>query len=113
MTNPRDRILDRLASGKDTPVVGRLRTPDGCLCFQGVIADEYIRETGHARWGRLDTSLGPVTALEMPDGTTSTGWLPGEIEDWSGFTDDEISTGTSMNDSGDPFPVIARALRED
>lgn len=107
-TENRERILVRLESGKDRQTRGRLRSPDGCMCIQGVIVDEFIKSTGRGAWtpssgsGRIPFHL---------DGERKWGWLPYQVEAWSGLSDREITAATDLNDDGVPFPEIAAKLR--
>ena len=91
MTNPKRTIIDRLKYGQDEKTTAQLRTPKGCFCFQGIIADEYLKATG-GEWVsgtgiRLDSM-----------GTVKTAWIPKAVQEWSGFTETELYKYTSLND---------------
>lgn len=94
----RNLIIDRLKSGRDEKEIGLLKnTRTGCLCFQGVIADEYIRQTGNAAWaGEHDDA-----AQFRYAGLSKTAWLPSDVIAWSGFSDHEIAQYTALNDDED------------
>lgn len=110
VTENRERILARLESGEDRQARGALRRPDGCMCFQGVIADEFIKATGRGAWIPFRSEGFGAVPFDL-DGERTTGWLPYAVEKWSGLSDAEITAGTEQNDDQVPFPTIAAQLR--
>lgn len=109
-TENRERVLTRLESGQDQQTKGRLRTTDGCMCFQGVVIDEYIQTTGEGAWVPFDDAEIPSVPF-VRGSVRCTGWLPHDVETWSGLTSDEIMNATDENDQGVSFPEIAAKLR--
>lgn len=110
-TENRERILVRLESGQDTPIRGFLRDSDGCMCFQGVVADEFIRATGRGQWEQFGESEDLWSVRFVLGSDIKVGWLPYEVEEWSGLNDNEIMNATNLNDGGVSFPEIAAKLR--
>lgn len=102
----RERILDRLENGDDRQARGVLRRNDGCMCVQGVIGDEYLKDHG-MEWQAAPEGLNVhVFPIDR-----KVGWLPIEVLDWSGFSDREIDLMTDWNDAGIPFDEIAAKIR--
>jgi len=93
-TDPRRNkrsIIERLKYGHDKKTTAQLRTEQGCFCFQGVIADEYLRDTG-GEW------IGGIGIQVNPDSRMRTAYIPKEVMEWSGFSETELSRYTSLND---------------
>ena len=93
-TDPRQNkrtIIERLKYGNDKKTTAQLRTEQGCFCFQGIIADEYLKDTDGEWVGGTGIQLDPM-------GTVKTAWVPKAVQEWSGFTETELHRYTSLND---------------
>jgi hypothetical protein len=97
-------IIERLKYGEDQKTTAQLRTSDGCFCFQGIIVDEHLKDTG-GEWIDGFAIISPDTGREV------SAWIPNTIRDWSGFTDKELCRYTSLNDDEELDLTLAQLGR--
>lgn len=92
ITSAQYKILSGLkAASENGKEVGSLRNPNtGCMCFQGVIVDEYLKEHGE-KW--IDGCR-----VDNGNGRTLSAWAPRHITDWSGLSEEQIARFTALND---------------
>lgn len=93
----------KLASEKGKEVGALRNRHTGCLCFQGVIVDEYLKEHGGEWIGGF--------GVWNEKGYLASAWAPQRMLDWSGFSEEEIARYTSLNDDEQARLSLAQLAR--